>query len=129
MTIFTDTTTVRVSVGVLALLLVLFLRSRKGSAVRFEYAAQTLYVHRDHTYRFYIKRMNGYYRCYIIRVPYFPGKEPKRCLRGYETDPKNNAQFITWHGEKLTTLDAAKNLCRGWANANQFFIDCARTPD
>ena len=86
-------------------------------------------VPKDHTYRFHLKKMNGYYRCYITRAPIFPGKKPKYYMQGYETDPKNNTPFIIWRGEPLRTVEAAKNNCRGWANANQLLMDYQRTPD
>ena len=117
------------SVGTVIFIILLLANAASDNSVRFEYAAQTLYVHKDHTYRFHIRKMGGYYRCYIIRVPQFPGKKPKHYMQGYETDPRNDAQFITWRGEKLTTLDSAKNICRGWANANQLLMDYQRTLD
>ena len=129
MTVLTNETAAYVGFGFLALLLFAFIRSRKDRSVRFEVVAQTLYPHKDHTYRFHLKKMNGYYRCYIIRVPIFPGKKTKYYMQCYATDPKNNAQYIIWMGKKLTTLDEAKNICRGWANANQLLMDYQRTPD
>ncbi len=129
MTVLTNETAVYAGFGFLALLLFAFVRSQKGSSVRFEVVAQTLYPHKDHTYRFLLKKMNGYYRCYITRAPIFPGKKPKYYMQGYETDPKNNTPFIIWRGEPLRTVEAAKNNCRGWANANQLLMDYQRTPD
>ena len=129
MNVITNETVVRISLGFLAMIFFAFIRSHKDSSVRFEYSAQTLYIHKDHTYRFHLKKINGYYRCYIVGVPQFPGKKPKYYMQGYATDPKNDAQYIIWRGEKLTTLDAAKNICRAWANANQTLIDFQRPPD
>ncbi len=129
MTFLTNETAVRISLGFLAMIAFAMIRSRKGRSARFEYSAQTLYIHKDHTYRFLLRKINGYYRCYIIGVPQFPGKKPKYYMQGYATEPKNDAPYIIWRGEKLTTLDAAKNICRSWANANQTLIDFQRTPD
>ena len=108
---------------------VLGIKSISNSSERFEYLAQTLYVHKDHTYRFFIKKINGCYRCYIIRVPQFQGLKAKRYIQGYDIDPKNDAKYIIWNGEKLTSIDSAKNICRAWANANQTLIDFQQTPD
>ena len=107
----------------------LYVRSISNSCERFEYLAQTLYIHKDHTYRFFIKKINGCYRCYIIRVPQFQGLKAKRYIQGYDIDPKNDAKYIIWNGEKLTSIDSAKNICRAWANANQTLIDFQQTPD
>lgn len=106
----------------------LYVRSISNSSERFEYLAQTLYIHKDHTYRFFIKKINGCYRCYIIRVPQFQGQKAKHYIQCYTTDSKNN-KYIIWNGEKLTTIDSAKNICRAWANANQTLIDFQQTPD
>lgn len=121
--------TIYAAIALFILIGILYTRVVNIRSERFEYLAQTLYIHKDHTYRFLIKKINGYYRCYIIRVPQFQGIKAKRYIQGYDIDPKNDAKYITWNGEKLTSIDSAKNICRAWANANQTLIDFQRTPD
>lgn len=120
--------TIYVAIALFILIGILYTRVVNIRSERFEYLAQTLYIHKDHTYRFLIKKINGYYRCYIIRVPQFQGLKAKRYIQGYDIDSKNGA-YIIWNGEKLTSIDSAKNICRAWANANQTLIDFQQTPD
>ena len=124
-----DKVSIYASLLLFIFIFVLSIKSFSNSSERFEYLAQTLYIHKDHTYRFLIKKINGSYRCYIIRVPQFQGRKAKRYIQGYDTDSKNDAKYIIWNGEKLTSIDSAKNICRAWANANQTLIDFQQTPD
>ena len=121
--------TIYAAIALFILIGILYTRVVNIRSERFEYLAQTLYIHKDHTYRFLIKKINGYYRCYIIRVPQFQGKKAKQYIQGYDIDSKNDAKYIIWNGEKLTSIDSAKNICRAWANANQTLIDFQQTPD
>ena len=120
--------TIYAAIALFILIGFLYIRAISSRSKRFEYLAQTIYIHKDHTYRFHIKKINGYYRCYIIRVPQFQGQKAKHYIQCYTTDSKNN-KYIIWNGEKLTTIDSAKNICRAWANANQTLIDFQQTPD
>lgn len=121
--------TIYAAIALFILIGFLYIRAISSRSKRFEYLAQTIYIHKDHTYRFHIKKINGYYRCYIIRVPQFQGIKAKRYIQGYDIDPKNGAKYIIWNGKKLTDIDSAKNICRAWANANQTLIDFQQYPD
>ena len=82
MNVITNETVVRISLGFLAMIFFAFIRSHKDSSVRFEYSAQTLYIHKDHTYRFHLKK---------IRPPADPAA---RLLFVY--DAANSVLFISY---------------------------------
>ena len=91
-------------------------------AFAYAFQAKTKDVRLDHSYRFYMKKVNRQYRCYIERTPSFRNRDTSRYIPHYYIENGTGRIFICWTG-KIHFRSQARTLCRNWANATQQFID------
>jgi len=84
--------------------------------------AKTKYGSKDHTYRFFVKRVDGSYRCYIEGTPSFRGRDTSHYMPHYWVEQGTERHYICWTG-KIKHPEQAKTLCRNWSDATQQFID------
>ena len=93
------------------------------------YDAKTRFPHQDHAYIFEIERQrNSSYRCYIRQAPFLLGRNLSHGAVNYFVERNTGRHCIAINGT-ISSEEAAKSICRDWADANQFFIDSRRRCD